>query len=124
MSLDVCFFRLQTAYCMRISDWSSCVCSSDLRCLASPRDEHPDERPGKLDTSQEPQPEPVVGIIPAVLDAQACLVRQCVEAGIRVFLAVFNLHGLAIGQVDSGSHPVPPLRSAESHVGEEWCEPL
>src|SRR3546814_5619706 len=48
---------------MRISDWSSDVCSSDL-------------------------------------------VRQCVEAGIRVFLAVFNLHGLAIGEVESVSRHV------------------
>src|SRR3546814_3898223 len=28
------FFKQKTAYEMRISDWSSDVCSSDLRCLA------------------------------------------------------------------------------------------
>src|SRR3546814_2292991 len=28
--LDFCFFKQQTAYEMRISDWSSDVCSSDL----------------------------------------------------------------------------------------------
>src|SRR3546814_18809735 len=30
----VFFFKQKTAYEMRISDWSSDVCSSDLRCLA------------------------------------------------------------------------------------------
>src|SRR3546814_1003075 len=29
-----CFFKQKTAYEMRISDWSSDVCSSDLRLLA------------------------------------------------------------------------------------------
>src|SRR3546814_7398901 len=28
----VCFFKHKTAYEMRISDWSSDVCSSDLHC--------------------------------------------------------------------------------------------
>src|SRR3546814_5390410 len=31
MCLHVCFFKQKTAYEMRISDWSSDVCSSDLR---------------------------------------------------------------------------------------------
>src|SRR3546814_3900373 len=30
--IDFCFFRPKTAYEMRISDWSSDVCSSDLGC--------------------------------------------------------------------------------------------
>src|SRR3546814_9636605 len=30
------FFKQKTAYEMRISDWSSDVCSSDLTCLLSP----------------------------------------------------------------------------------------
>src|SRR3546814_6052172 len=29
------FFKQKTAYEMRISDWSSDVCSSDLKCLVS-----------------------------------------------------------------------------------------
>src|SRR3546814_9201462 len=38
---DVCFFKQKTAYEMRISDWSSDVCSSDLqdRALADPIEE-------------------------------------------------------------------------------------
>src|SRR3546814_9635558 len=31
------FFKQKTAYEMRISDWSSDVCSSDLRCQRTPR---------------------------------------------------------------------------------------
>src|SRR3546814_1038674 len=30
------FFKQKTAYEMRISDWSSDVCSSDLACLSAP----------------------------------------------------------------------------------------
>src|SRR3546814_7349808 len=41
------FFKQKTAYEMRISDWSSDVCSSDLRCLGRLvhlRDEYAGER--------------------------------------------------------------------------------
>src|SRR3546814_8263058 len=34
--LFVCFFKQKTAYEMRISDWSSDVCSSDLPALKKP----------------------------------------------------------------------------------------
>src|SRR3546814_2700744 len=34
----VCFFKQKTAYEMRISDWSSDVCSSDLGLAAVPAD--------------------------------------------------------------------------------------
>src|SRR3546814_5202231 len=33
------FFKQKTAYEMRISDWSSDVCSSDLRCATTPIEE-------------------------------------------------------------------------------------
>src|SRR3546814_8999481 len=32
------FFKQKTAYVMRISDWSSDVCSSDLLCCSFPRE--------------------------------------------------------------------------------------
>src|SRR3546814_18136753 len=48
----ICFFKQMTAYEMRISDWSSDVCSSDLQrtalatltpnCAAAPRADRPD----------------------------------------------------------------------------------
>src|SRR3546814_13367742 len=48
MSLFVFFFKQKTAYEMRISDWSSDVCSSDLRVLP------PISRPGR--PAPKPQP--------------------------------------------------------------------
>src|SRR3546814_18537093 len=44
------FFKQKTAYEMRISDWSSDVCSSDLQALAAPgileaQDRHRSKRP-------------------------------------------------------------------------------
>src|SRR3546814_10426695 len=38
MFLDVFFFKQKTAYEMRISDWSSDVCSSDLLVLGNAKD--------------------------------------------------------------------------------------
>src|SRR3546814_2531276 len=35
---DIFFFKQKTAYEMRISDWSSDVCSSDLAKVAAPND--------------------------------------------------------------------------------------
>src|SRR3546814_5097702 len=40
-SVFFCFFKQKTAYEMRISDWSSDVCSSDLFRIGEIRD-HPD----------------------------------------------------------------------------------
>src|SRR3546814_18028535 len=36
------YFKQKTAYEMRISDWSSDVCSSDLHALGLPRERRPD----------------------------------------------------------------------------------
>src|SRR3546814_3273825 len=38
MCLVLCFFKQKTAYVLRISDWSSDVCSSDLADLKDQRD--------------------------------------------------------------------------------------
>src|SRR3546814_1657458 len=43
----VFFFKQKTAYEMRISDWSSDVCSSDLRWLQLCRDIHDVDRIGR-----------------------------------------------------------------------------
>src|SRR3546814_7638473 len=37
VSVSIFFFKQKTAYEMRISDWSSDVCSSDLRCFEQRR---------------------------------------------------------------------------------------
>src|SRR3546814_7509520 len=41
------FFKQKTAYEMRISDWSSDVCSSDLRCRARGGRDHDHEHGGE-----------------------------------------------------------------------------
>src|SRR3546814_10728688 len=53
------FFKQKTAYEMRISDWSSDVCSSDLKVAADhPRDSHrdrlPQHRRAALDAADAP----------------------------------------------------------------------
>src|SRR3546814_11115132 len=40
-----CFFKQKTAYGMRISDWSSDVCSSDLKPHSEPRSSGPHSGP-------------------------------------------------------------------------------
>src|SRR3546814_7310303 len=39
---ELCFFKQKTAYEMRISDWSSDVCSSDLLLIARAELDYPD----------------------------------------------------------------------------------
>src|SRR3546814_2176311 len=42
------FFKQKTAYEMRISDWSSDVCSSDLYCLWTPLGRGTPDNPGLM----------------------------------------------------------------------------
>src|SRR3546814_7602085 len=51
----VFFFKQKTAYEMRISDWSSDVCSSDLRLVAPQRGAHaPPPDPGRVGELVQP----------------------------------------------------------------------
>src|SRR3546814_6932966 len=50
----VFFFKQKTAYELRISDWSSDVCSSDLEGLCR-------RKPVAADLSPPPQPSPIEG---------------------------------------------------------------
>src|SRR3546814_7129151 len=75
------FFKQKTAYEMRISDWSSDVCSSDLA------EEHQDHRGGTDHLLAD-----VVGHQPAVQahgGAEECLVARLAEqfAGVRIEVA-------------------------------------
>src|SRR3546814_10627869 len=84
------FYRQKTAYELRISDWSSDVCSSDL-----PSDLH----------------ERLFGVRPAHRSERLQDPRQCVEPGLSV-----RLHRLAIGPTDALA--VTPPRRREEHVGD------
>src|SRR3546814_6792076 len=69
MCFFVFFFKQKTAYEMRISDWSSDVCSSDLE-FAKIRD-------GFIAFLKQPAETPLQAIIPAdVLDAMASTARR------------------------------------------------
>src|SRR3546814_6143417 len=52
-SLCFFFFKQKTAYEMRISDWSSDVCSSDLKCEQSEQNEAAFMRAGKQGARQK-----------------------------------------------------------------------
>src|SRR3546814_8399176 len=55
---DVCFvFKQKTAYELRISDWSSDVCSSDIKPAKHSRLRHPDEsHPADHERHSQPAP--------------------------------------------------------------------
>src|SRR3546814_5622316 len=50
------FYKQKTAYEMRISDWSSDVCSSDLEAAAVPAGLVPPGREGRRRTGAAPRP--------------------------------------------------------------------
>src|SRR3546814_7853873 len=78
----VCFFKQKTAYEMRISDWSSDVCSSDLRdALAASRLIQVDALATAFEISNRYAPE---HLILALRDPRAWLDR--VQAAGSVFL--------------------------------------
>src|SRR3546814_5596546 len=94
----VFFFKQKTAYEMRISDWSSDVCSSDLHCDGGRR------------------------------AADGCRRQRAREAqrhALREGLAFRQGVGPGLGQrthigLVGGIGPVPMIRSEERRVGKEW----
>src|SRR3546814_5012018 len=56
------FFKQKTAYEMRISDWSSDVCSSDLAGMKEAERQH--RKAGPLRQNVRPV-DPIVGLVPA-----------------------------------------------------------
>src|SRR3546814_4463937 len=72
------FFKQKTAYEMRISDWSSDVCSSDLRPRAS-SDPHPLERvqaDALLEDELRPLPRRVEAVVAVVAAAEGVDARD------------------------------------------------
>src|SRR3546814_6651284 len=86
------FFKQKTAYEMRISDWSSDVCSSDLR--RARRERSAEER------GPRPSPREVQAHIRAGMSAQE----------------VAALMGARLEDVVKFEHPI----SEERRVGKEW----
>src|SRR3546814_9456461 len=95
------FFKQKTAYEMRISDWSSDVCSSDLLWLWDPRwPELVHPHAGAIDTPL-PRPKQFVDIM------LGSMAPWCVPHA-----------GRNIDRFDE--YPVESTRSEERRVGKEW----
>src|SRR3546814_1435468 len=87
------FFKQNTAYEMRISDWSSDVCSSDLITVAAG----------------------VAIAIPAVAHGVARINRLAVDQNQRVFGA----HAADVDLAAVAARPAGAVRSEERRVGKE-----
>src|SRR3546814_2459723 len=106
-SFQVCFFfKQKTAYDMRISDWSSDVCSSDLRRGDEPLGaaRHVGRRPLAetpvelgLDFRQRPvrndEDLEVVGTQPALLEADQIVARESRQIGSAACRARVSKYG-------------------------------
>src|SRR3546814_6521406 len=66
-ALEFFFFKQKTAYEMRISDWSSDVCSSDLSALGTPGLKLLDASYFPLDPTRDPAADYAAGHIPGAL---------------------------------------------------------
>src|SRR3546814_20370385 len=110
------FFKQKTAYEMRISDWSSDVCSSDLRILYL---ELPAKRRGKLTDEAQPEPEAKRGRFKARGKARRRRVvkRLGVPSGKRGWTREENPDRIALAGTDAIGHPFPRPRRA--HYGRE-----
>src|SRR3546814_8859321 len=105
------FFKQKTAYEMRISDWSSDVCSSDLRILYL---ELPAKRRGKLTDEAQPEPEAKRGRFKARGKARRRRVvkRLGVPSGKRGWTREENPDRIALAGTDAIGQPVPRPRRA------------
>src|SRR3546814_1258317 len=95
MLVSVCsvfFFKQKTAYEMRISDWSSDVCSSDLTVMAAAHAARPKAKLRNVTR---------VMVLPLLLEC-------CSQFG-----------QFPRGQRFAGAHPVDDQRSEERRVGKE-----
>src|SRR3546814_2538617 len=97
--LVVCFFfKQKTAYEMRISDWSSDVCSSDL--------------PVVIEAGEQGQQGTADQDIVEVCDDEVCIVRLPVERR-------YGDHDAGQAADDEDRERARPIRSEERRVGKE-----
>src|SRR3546814_13957102 len=120
------FFKQKTAYEMRISDWSSDVCSSDLLLLSRTLlrfDHHVEDAFGHAGVRRVQQRR----------DVEACahdraFVRERLEAEFAVRRADGDLLTPPNGRLPCANgmqtwvSPVPPARSAQRRVGVECVQ--
>src|SRR3546814_15389404 len=116
--ISVFFFKQKTAYEMRISDWSSDVCSSDLSNIAVARiiwlGKHADATPGFLKI-------PLRIRDPHGLAALACIVTYTpgtVWSDYSEAEPLLTLHVLDLKDAAEWFHTIQ--RSEERRAGTEW----
>src|SRR3546814_6231367 len=107
------FFKQKTAYEMRISDWSSDVCSSDL--IEQVQRHH---RARVADRGE------VVGVVPAVEQGEVGQQRRR-QRGVEAERGQAGIELGAQRRVEGVVHPciVGAHRSEERRVGKEWGGP-
>src|SRR3546814_18882424 len=110
----IVIFKQKTAYEMRISDWSSDVCSSDL----APRSCVLRQAQDEVESSWHKESDLVLSLskgearTTSVQRSRQLLLQQLIEQ-LRVGLAAGGLHDLADEEAEQ-------LRSEERRVGQEW----
>src|SRR3546814_11389591 len=97
------FFKQKTAYEMRISDWSSDVCSSDLHVV------RPDEEAERADDGDRPDHHPVAEDVLAGVDADE--IGDDAEGGQR--------DDIDLGVAEEPEEMLEEDRSEERRVGKE-----
>src|SRR3546814_9638593 len=97
----VVFFKQKTAYEMRISDWSSDVCSSDLRSFAIVITTQPDHCQQILAEACEPAVTRVVGGTGLASEIQR--LRQTVVGRTTRSFAHGTLHGVLSQEIGRAS---------------------
>src|SRR3546814_1593114 len=103
------FFKQKTAYEMRISDWSSDVCSSDLRRAPPPAGGSGQARPSQAGPGDGPVPPPAGGAWLGVLAPQG--LYGLARAG-SLYAPRHRRRGISRGQdaADPGRAPVGTIR--------------
>src|SRR3546814_19644210 len=105
------FFKQKTAYEMRISDWSSDVCSSDLRAVTP----NSDSRAARSFSMAAASPKPlIVTFAPSAANARAVASPMPLVDPVTSALLPFRNIGKLLGQSLVGSK-----RSEERRVGKD-----
>src|SRR3546814_17544355 len=107
------FFKQKTAYEMRISDWSSDVCSSDLIPVATQRADAADDPAIFARVDGAPFRFAGAGVPGVILGTDK-------KAG----LYVYGLDGAVLQFLADGLLNNVDLRSEERRVGKEWVRPV
>src|SRR3546814_18202710 len=120
--LRVFFFKQKTAYEMRISDWSSDVCSSDLPDARDASPEHPPHWYGACPTGRTRREKERAGAVQLFASAWQSTIRAAcrLPAERTLFLHYDEIAGDPVSALEKVMHHLGdgnPIRSEERRVG-------